>query len=460
METKINRKRMKKVRRSYGFSNETDIEADEGRIDAEWRFTGFYGSLYDSNKNDSWNLLQKLGEDKTHPWLVYRDFNEILYSSEKSGGIAREERKMESFREVLEECRLEDIGYSGVWFTWERGNFAETNIRERLDRAKDRNDGIIGRIIDTKVRLNMEIDRDEIYWEQRARANRLKAGDKNLAFFHRYASNRKKINMISRLELEDGRETTEKSEIVESATSFFKNLFMSRGVGESFHLLQGIEKRISSDTNASLLSSFTEEDVVSALQEMRPTKAPGPDGFSAIFFQRYWHIVGKDVTSFWLGILNNGQDFGHLNSTDIVLIPKTQNPSNLSNFRPISLCSIHYKIVAKGIANRLQGVIEMCIDKSQSAFLPGRLISDNTLLAYEMLHTFRRKRMGNKGFMAVKLNMSKAYDKVEWGFIKEIMLKMGFDGNWVDLIMKCISSASYMVNVNGNREKLSKLLEV
>ncbi|KAA3470985.1 Exo_endo_phos domain-containing protein [Gossypium australe] len=110
-----NRKRMEKVRRSCGFSNGMDIDAEgtrgglglawkeelkvalrsfsknhiddmvkEGNTDAEWRFTGFYGSLYDSNKNDSWNLLRKLGEDKTHPWLVCGDFNEIMYSFEKS----------------------------------------------------------------------------------------------------------------------------------------------------------------------------------------------------------------------------------------------------------------------------------------------------------------------------------------------------------------------------------------
>ncbi|KAA3465095.1 reverse transcriptase [Gossypium australe] len=208
-----------------------------------------------------------------------------------------------------------------------------------------------------------------------------------------------------------------------------RDLFMSRGVGEFSHLPQGIETKISPNINASLLSTFTEEEMFSALKEMGPIKALGPDGFPAMFFQKYWHIVGKDVTSFCLGILNNGQNFGHLNSTNIVLIPKIQNP-------------------AKVIANRLQGVMELCIDESQSAFIPGRLISDNTLVAYEVLHTLRRKRMGNKGFMAVKLDMSKAYDRVEWAFIRAVMLKLGFDIKWVELILKCISTASFAVNVN------------
>ncbi|KAA3485161.1 reverse transcriptase [Gossypium australe] len=168
---------------------------------------------------------------------------------------------------------------------------------------------------------------------------------------------------------------------------------------------------------------------------MGSTKAPGPDGFPALFFQ----------------ILNNDQDFGHLNSTDIVLISKIQNHNNLANFRPISLCTVLYKIVTKTIANRFQWVIGNRIDVAQSAFVPGRLISNNVLLAYEMLHTFRKKRTGMKGFMAVKLDMSKAYDMVEWVFLNEVMLKMGFAKKWVELILRCITTTSYTVNINGKR---------
>ncbi|KAA3467611.1 reverse transcriptase [Gossypium australe] len=98
---------------------------------------------------------------------------------------------------------------------------------------------------------------------------------------------------------------------------------------------------------------------------------------------------GKDVETFCLGILNDGKDFDSLNLTDIMLIPKIPNPTSLVNFKPISLCTVIYKIVTKTITNRLQEIIGRCIDSAQSAFAPGRLISNNVLLAYEILHTLR-----------------------------------------------------------------------
>lgn len=152
-----------------------------------------------------------------------------------------------------------------------------------------------------------------------------------------------------------------------------------------------------------------------------------------------------------MGILNDGRDLDSLNLTDIVLIPKLPNPTSLVNFRPISLSTVLYKIVAKTIPNRLQEVIGKRIDKAQSAFIPRRLITDNVLVAYELLHTLRQKQTGKNGLVVVKLDMSKAYDRVEWAFLKEVVIQIGFVAEWVTLIMKCMSTVSYIVNINGRK---------
>lgn len=99
------------------------------------------------------------------------------------------------------------------------------------------------------------------------------------------------------------------------------------------------------------------------------------------------------MASYCLGILNEGKPVEHLNLTNIVLILKVPNPTSLGNFRPISLCNVIYKIVTKMIVNCFKHVLVHCIDNSQSSFILGRLISDNILIAYEILHTFHQKRI-------------------------------------------------------------------
>ncbi|KAA3478991.1 reverse transcriptase [Gossypium australe] len=182
---------------------------------------------------------------------------------------------------------------------------------------------------------------------------------------------------------------------------------------------------------------------------MRATKAPGEDGFPALFFQKLWHIFSDEVSSFCLQQLNGEMEVSRVNYTHIVLIPKKVLPTDLSHFRSISLCNVIYKIMARTIANRFRGVLAKCIDKAQSAFVPGILISDNALIAYEILNALNKKRMGRKRLMAVKLDMSKSYDRVEWIFLEKTMERMGFESCWINLIMQCISTVSYSVILNG-----------
>lgn len=109
-------------------------------------------------------------------------------------------------------------------------------------------------------------------------------------------------------------------------------------------------------------------------------------------------------------MLNDGASLDLINITNIVLLPKVLNPTIIANFRPISLCSVIYKLIVKMVANRFRLVLDKYIDPSQSAFVSSRIILDNILLAYEILHTFSQKSYGKKGCMSLKLDLSKAYD--------------------------------------------------
>ncbi|KAA3455882.1 reverse transcriptase [Gossypium australe] len=305
-----------------------------------------------------------------------------------------------------------------------------------------------------KLHLNMEMDKEERYWEQRAQVNWLQMGDKNTAFLHKSASQRRQINQIRGLQRMDGSVATNEREMEEIARKYFFDLFESKGIVDATHILSGVQPCISESMNQELLAPFIESEVVEALKGMGLTKAAGVDGFPTIFYQKYWHILGKNTSDFCFGVLNNGRSLEDINKTLVVLIPKTASPTNLKNFRPISLCTTIYKIITKSVANRLKKVLEECIDDSQSAFIPGRLITDNVLLAYEVLHSLKNKRTGRKGFKALKLDMSKAYGRVEWSFIEGIMHKLGFKENFVELIIRCLRSVRYSILIN-EKEGLS-----
>ncbi|XP_041011307.1 uncharacterized protein LOC121255086 [Juglans microcarpa x Juglans regia] len=169
---------------------------------------------------------------------------------------------------------------------------------------------------------------------------------------------------------------------------------------------------------------------------MHPSKAPGLDGMSPISFQKYWRIIGSSVTKSVLLALNSGEFPKDLNCTFITLTPMKQSPLKVADFRPICFCIVLYKIISKVFANGLKKVLPVVIYESQSAFVLGRQITDNVLIAYVLIHFLRNKRRVKKGFMSLKLDMSKAYDRVEWDCLEKIMHALGFAPNLISIIMK------------------------
>ena len=194
---------------------------------------------------------------------------------------------------------------------------------------------------------------------------------------------------------------------------YFENIYKSDQPGNFESSLSSITTRVSREMNEDLNVEFKAEEVWNALKQMHPTKAPGPDGMSPIFFKHYWNIVGPEVVKCVLSSLNSGRMPCGLNETYICLIPKVKSPQKMTDFRPISLCNVVYKLISKVLANRLKGVLDVVIDESQSAFVPGRLITDNVIVAFETMHYIDQRKKGKEALMAEKLDMSKAYDRVK-----------------------------------------------
>jgi hypothetical protein len=137
-----------------------------------------------------------------------------------------------------------------------------------------------------------------------------------------------------------------------------------------------------------------------------------------------------------------------VNDTVIILLPKKDEPEHLRDFRPISLCNVIYKVVSKCMVNRMCPLLNDIIAPMQSAFILGRLITDNALIAFECLHAINHGNNNCKNFGALKLDLTKAYDRVEWGYLRGVLQRLGFQSQWVQWIMKCVTTVRYSVRLN------------
>ena len=202
------------------------------------------------------------------------------------------------------------------------------------------------------------------------------------------------------------------SDISKEAIRYFGELFSSTDCNPT-NVLHNIQSTVTEEMNVVLTRPITEAEIKQALFLIGATRAPGPDGFNTAFYQRYWHIVGHAITAEVQSFFVSGKMPDNWNHTNLCLIPKITSPQTMKDFRPISLCNVTYKIISKVLSVRLKSILSSVISENQADFTPDRFITDNVLIAHEVLHSLRvRKRCANS-YKAVKTDISKAYDRIE-----------------------------------------------
>ena len=223
-------------------------------------------------------------------------------------------------------------------------------------------------------------------WKQRSRNSWLKEGDKNTKYFHYRANQRNCQNLILGLEDEASSWVENETEMSCVVERYFQDIFTSSNPSSFDTILGSIQRTMVDDLNPSMGGNFLAIEVQQALSQMAPLTTPGPNGMSPAFYKSFWHTMGEDVTAMVLWALNSGIVLESINTTFISLFPKIKNPKKVSDFRSISLCNVIYKLIANMIANQLKFFLTKSILDSQSAFLSGRLITDNILVAFKTFH--------------------------------------------------------------------------
>lgn len=229
------------------------------------------------------------------------------------------------------------------------------------------------------------------YTRNRAKAFWLTDGDNKLKFFHDVATKRKKNNYISHLINSDNEVVDSHDEMCKVAVEYIRSVFVG-GNNDSIQIEEGDRCIISKEQNFNLTADNNFSEFTLAVKQMHPDKSDGPDGYSPTFFQHFWDLLGEEVFTCGRDWLIDDSFPANLNDTTLVLIPKKDNSERMMRLCPIALCNVLYKILAKVLANRLKVILPNVITENQSAFIPGRNISDNVLVAFETLNYMKKKK--------------------------------------------------------------------
>lgn len=323
------------------------------------------------------------------------------------------------------------------------------NIDEKLKQAEDELhewDLIAeGRNLqDAEIKKRVEIrklvwdlsKKKEWLWLQKSRRVWAENGDKNTRFFHLMTTKRQRKNLLNSVTV-NGVIHDEPGMIKQAVASHFKYLFTEdwKSRPKSSGLFDSISP---TDSSELLEAEFLEDEIWEAIKDCEGNKAPRPDGFNLKCIQKCWAIMKGEFVQLMNEFHSNGKLAQGINSSFITLIPKKKNPVGLGDYRPISLISSVYKIIAKVLSRRLRKVLPKIISEVQTAFLSGRHIIDGVLIANEVVDWWKRSK--KKGII-LKLDFEKAYDSVNWEFLYSIMKNFGFGEKWVGWMKTCISTA-------------------
>ncbi|XP_013650079.2 uncharacterized protein LOC106354634 [Brassica napus] len=243
------------------------------------------------------------------------------------------------------------------------------------------------------------------FFFQRSRINWLAFGDGSSRFFHRYVASRQ-----SDLDL----------------------LF---------------DFKCSEEQAENFVKGFSAEEIREAFFSLPKNKTRGPDGYSSEFFTASWSVVGLEVTEAIQEFFKSGSLLKQWNAANLVLIPKVPNASRPSEFRPISCRNTVYKVIAKLLVSRLKEILSLMVSNSQSAFLPGRLLAENVLLATDLVNGYNTQTISPRGML--KVDLRKAFDCVRWDFLMASLRALAVPESYISVIAQCLTTASFSVSVNG-----------
>ncbi|KAI0507248.1 hypothetical protein KFK09_013370 [Dendrobium nobile] len=274
-------------------------------------------------------------------------------------------------------------------------------------------------------------------------------GEDDLKFLYSRINIRHNSNLIKSITTSEG-EFTDAAAINTAIVNHFKKIYNTTLPSNSSIWTAPVHLKVPSNLIPQLISPISVDEIKFVVFSSPNCSAPGPDDYTFEFYKSSWNTIGTQLYQAVLAFFSTDTMPNHAKATAIALIPKRPHAQDIADYRPISLCNTFYKIIAKILANRLRDVMPFIIHPTQAGFIMDRIISNNTLLAAELLKDFNSSHKNQ--FFCAKYDIHKAFDTVSRSFLRNSMIAKGFPDVFVSWIMGCISEVHFSILINGALE--------
>ncbi|XP_075092316.1 uncharacterized protein LOC142172566 [Nicotiana tabacum] len=275
-----------------------------------------------------------------------------------------------------------------------------------------------------------------------------KEGYRNTKFFHAQVRGRRKRLQLNRIQNSGGTWIEEEQEIAEKAIKFYEEQFTEAATPSSFDIVEHVPNLINTEQNAELIKQPIKEEVKVAVLGLNGDSAGGPDGMTGKFYHSCWDLIGDDLYDMVRAFFNGHELPKCVTHTNLVLLPKKKEVTTFSDLRPISLNNFSNKVISRVVHERLVKFLPSLISEEQAGFVKGRNIVENILLTQEIVTDIRLRTKAGPNVI-VKLDMTKAYDRISWLFLTKVLRKMGFIERLIGIVFGLVSNNWYSILING-----------
>lgn len=295
---------------------------------------------------------------------------------------------------------------------------------------------------------------EEMYFRQKSRINWLKEGDLNTAYFHRICQTRACYNATRAFLAMNGVWITDPQEMTDHAVNHFQSVLGPQNyqplqlLSHPYWFAELTGFVFPSHLRQAMLTIPSDVEIKNVIFRLNQNKAPGPDGLISAFFKATWEFIGEEVTTSIKKFFAMNFLPATANSTILFLVPKFPGATKISDFRPISCLNTIYKVISRIVVKRLKPVLSALILPSQTSFVQGRLLVENTTLAGELINGYHKNK-GEKR-IAIKVDIAKAFDTLSWEFLFSCLEGLGFPERYIRQLKACVCTTSFMVGYNGN----------